>query len=172
MLAQSSIPSEPTHRIFQPLPTPRGRASRAEASGPASLSDVALLKCLRKSGDWLYEMCRRLFQKRGLKFPNDAPPSVRLSKPWPRPAKWGNGKSSWSRRKAACAAGSARFAKARRRFIVRKSNCGDGLPRRPTSCSRTLWSMPNAWSCSPPLPRTSILRPQCWIGTGCAGRSS
>lgn len=39
---------------------------RAKEAGIADLSDVALLKRLRKSQDWLYTMCVSLFQERGV----------------------------------------------------------------------------------------------------------
>lgn len=39
---------------------------RAKEAGIADLSDVALLKRLRKSKDWLYVMCVALFQERGI----------------------------------------------------------------------------------------------------------
>jgi hypothetical protein len=39
---------------------------RAREAGLASLSDVALLKRLRKSKEWLYSLCVALFQERGL----------------------------------------------------------------------------------------------------------
>lgn len=39
---------------------------RAKEAGLADLSDVALLKRLRKSKDWLYAMCVALFQERGV----------------------------------------------------------------------------------------------------------
>ncbi len=38
---------------------------RAKEAGIADLSDVALLKRLRKSKNWLYAMCVALFQERG-----------------------------------------------------------------------------------------------------------
>lgn len=39
---------------------------RAREAGIADLSDVALLKRLRKSTDWLYTMCVALFRERGI----------------------------------------------------------------------------------------------------------
>jgi hypothetical protein len=39
---------------------------RAKEAGVANLSDVALLKRLRKSQDWLYAMCKALFEERGV----------------------------------------------------------------------------------------------------------
>jgi len=44
----------------------RETAVRAREAGIADLSDVALLKRLRKSKDWLYAMCVALFQERGV----------------------------------------------------------------------------------------------------------
>lgn len=43
----------------------RETVARAREAGIADLSDVALLKRLRKSKDWLYAMCVALFQDRG-----------------------------------------------------------------------------------------------------------
>ncbi len=45
---------------------------------PADLSDVALLKRLRKSKDWLFQLCRALFAERGLGSPA---PGQRLLRP-------------------------------------------------------------------------------------------
>ena len=39
---------------------------RARQAGLADLSDVALLKRLRKSGDWLYALCGELFREHGI----------------------------------------------------------------------------------------------------------
>ncbi len=39
---------------------------RARQAGLADISDVALLKRLRKSKDWLYAMCKELFQEHGV----------------------------------------------------------------------------------------------------------
>lgn len=44
----------------------RETAIRARKADLASLSDVALLKRLRKSKDWLYDLCVELFHERGL----------------------------------------------------------------------------------------------------------
>jgi hypothetical protein len=44
----------------------------------ADLSDVALLKRLRKGKDWLYELCRGLFAERGLKAPDNQGGGLRL----------------------------------------------------------------------------------------------
>ncbi len=42
---------------------------RARKANLADLSDVALLKRLRKSKDWLFQLCRALFVERGLGSP-------------------------------------------------------------------------------------------------------
>ena len=44
----------------------RETAVRARKAGLAQLSDVALLKRLRKSSDWLHGLCVALFRERGL----------------------------------------------------------------------------------------------------------
>ena len=44
---------------------------RARHAGLADLSDVALLKRLRKSKDWLYAMCKMLFQEHGIEVSSD-----------------------------------------------------------------------------------------------------
>ena len=44
----------------------RETAVRAKRAGLADMSDVALLKRLRKSGEWLYALCVALFQERGV----------------------------------------------------------------------------------------------------------
>jgi len=41
--------------------------TRARRAKLANLSSVALFKRLRKSGEWLYQLCRALFEERGLK---------------------------------------------------------------------------------------------------------
>ncbi|MGA2867308.1 MAG: IS4 family transposase [Verrucomicrobiota bacterium] len=41
--------------------------TRANRAGLANLSPVALFKRLRKSAEWLYQLCRALFEERGLK---------------------------------------------------------------------------------------------------------
>ena len=41
--------------------------TRAKRAGLANLSSVALFKRLRKSTEWLYQLCRALFEERGLK---------------------------------------------------------------------------------------------------------
>lgn len=40
---------------------------RAQEANLADLSDVALLKRLRKSQEWLYQLCRALFEERGIR---------------------------------------------------------------------------------------------------------
>jgi hypothetical protein len=40
--------------------------TRARRAGLANLSSVALFKRLRKSAEWLYQLCRALFEERGL----------------------------------------------------------------------------------------------------------
>jgi hypothetical protein len=47
---------------------------RAQEAHLADLSDVALLKRIRKSKEWLFELCRGLFEERGLR------PNVRSGK--------------------------------------------------------------------------------------------
>src|SRR4029077_14495241 len=49
----------------------RETVTRAQEAQLADLSDVALLKRIRKSQEWLFQLCRALFEERGL---------------WPRPA--------------------------------------------------------------------------------------
>ena len=44
---------------------------RARQANLADLSDVALLKRLRKSKDWLYALCVRLFQEHGIAVATD-----------------------------------------------------------------------------------------------------
>ncbi len=50
----------------------RETAVRAKQSGVASISDVGLLKRLRRSEDWLRWLCRQLFLENGLQTPVDA----------------------------------------------------------------------------------------------------
>ncbi len=50
---------------------------RARQAHLADLSDVALLKRLRKSRDWLYAMCLALFQEHGVAVSSDAGHQVR-----------------------------------------------------------------------------------------------
>ena len=56
----------------------RETAVRARQAELADLSDVALLKRLRKGKDWLYELCRGLFAERGLKAPDNQGVGLRL----------------------------------------------------------------------------------------------
>lgn len=51
---------------------------RAKEAGIADLSDVALLKRLRKCKDWLYALCVALFNERGLLQGNDTGLQFRL----------------------------------------------------------------------------------------------
>lgn len=56
----------------------RETAVRARQAGLADLSDVALLKRLRKGKDWLYELCCGLFAERGVKGPDKQGIHLRL----------------------------------------------------------------------------------------------
>jgi hypothetical protein len=51
---------------------------RAREARLADLSDVALLKRLRKSGDWLHHLCLGLFAERGLNQTQGGEPKLRL----------------------------------------------------------------------------------------------
>jgi hypothetical protein len=51
---------------------------RARQAQLADLSDVALLKRLRKSKEWLYGLCRSLFEERGVKVHGSNLPPMRL----------------------------------------------------------------------------------------------
>jgi hypothetical protein len=51
---------------------------RAKAAHLADLSDVALLKRLRKSKAWLYQLCCGLWSERGVKLESAAAPALRL----------------------------------------------------------------------------------------------
>lgn len=51
---------------------------RAQEAKLAQLSDVALLKRLRKSKAWLYQLCRALFEQRGIQPPVPPPRTLRL----------------------------------------------------------------------------------------------
>jgi len=51
---------------------------RARQAKLAELSDVALLKRLRKSKDWLYRLCCALFEERGLVAESGSFPTLRL----------------------------------------------------------------------------------------------
>ena len=56
----------------------RETAVRAQQAELADLSDVALLKRLRKGKDWLYELCRGIFAERGLQAPDNQGVGLRL----------------------------------------------------------------------------------------------
>ena len=56
----------------------RETAVRARQSDLATLSDVALLKRLRKSKDWLYALCLSLFRERQLSVGKSPVPEFRL----------------------------------------------------------------------------------------------
>ena len=56
----------------------RETAVRARQAELADLSDVALLKRLRKGKDWLYELCCGLFAERGIKAPDNQGVGLRL----------------------------------------------------------------------------------------------
>jgi hypothetical protein len=45
----------------------RETVTRAQAAQLAELSDVALLKRIRKAQEWLFQLCRALFEERGLR---------------------------------------------------------------------------------------------------------
>jgi hypothetical protein len=51
---------------------------RARAAQLADFSDVALLKRLRKSKEWLYQLCMSLFSERGLQGKDPQAPPLRL----------------------------------------------------------------------------------------------
>jgi hypothetical protein len=51
---------------------------RAKQAKLAELSDVALLKRLRKSKDWLYQLCCAMFEERGIKSELDLHQTLRL----------------------------------------------------------------------------------------------
>jgi hypothetical protein len=56
----------------------RDTVVRAREAQLADLSDVALLKRLRKSKEWLYQLCCALFAERGLAPQAGSPPGLRL----------------------------------------------------------------------------------------------
>lgn len=56
----------------------RETSVRARKAKLANLSDVALLKRLRKGKDWLYRLCCRLFEERGVRAPQSKAPSFCL----------------------------------------------------------------------------------------------
>jgi len=51
---------------------------RARQAKLAELSDVALLKRLRKSKDWLHGLCCALFEERGIRIEAESHPALRL----------------------------------------------------------------------------------------------
>ncbi len=67
---------------------------RARHAALADLSDVALLKRLRKAKNWLHELCCGLFAERGLKVPGDQGVVLRLmdaslvKEPGPTGSQW------------------------------------------------------------------------------------
>ena len=56
----------------------RETVARAREAQLADLSDVALLKRLRKSGEWLHQLCLAMFDERGLNLPQDDGTHLRL----------------------------------------------------------------------------------------------
>jgi len=56
----------------------RETVTRAQAAQLATLSAVALFKRLRKSREWLYQLCRALFEERGIQPPIAAKYPLRL----------------------------------------------------------------------------------------------
>ena len=56
----------------------RETAVRARQAGLADLSNVALLKRLRKGKNWLHELCCGLFAERGIKSPYNPGVGLRL----------------------------------------------------------------------------------------------
>jgi Transposase DDE domain len=56
----------------------RETAVRAKQAKLAELSDVALLKRLRKSKDWLYQLCCALFEERGIQSESNLSGTLRL----------------------------------------------------------------------------------------------
>jgi len=56
----------------------RETAGRARAAHWAELSDVALLKPLRKSKAWLYQLCCALWRERGVRLEAAGTPALRL----------------------------------------------------------------------------------------------
>ena len=53
---------------------------RAQEAQLADLSDVALLKRLRKSQEWLYQLCRALFEERGIRPKAQSGPCVAVNR--------------------------------------------------------------------------------------------
>ncbi len=56
----------------------RETAVRAREAKLADLSDVAVLKRLRKSKDWLHALCRRLLEEQAIQFPREPGMALRL----------------------------------------------------------------------------------------------
>jgi hypothetical protein len=56
----------------------RETVTRAQEAQLANLSDVALLKRIRKSQEWLFQLCRALFEERGLRPRPAAGETLRL----------------------------------------------------------------------------------------------
>ncbi len=56
----------------------RQTVARARRAGLANLSDVALLKRLRKSEEWLWRLCRELFGEREIAQASDSEENLRL----------------------------------------------------------------------------------------------
>jgi len=72
----------------------RETVTRANEANLAKLSSVALFKRLRKSREWLYELCRALFEERGIKPTIATKHNLRLvdgtiiKEPGPTGAQW------------------------------------------------------------------------------------
>jgi hypothetical protein len=72
----------------------RETATRAKEAGLADISPVALFKRLRKSREWLYELCRALFEERGVRPTVGMKHNLRLvdatiiKEPGPTGAQW------------------------------------------------------------------------------------
>ena len=72
----------------------RETVTRANEANLAKLSSVALFKRLRKSREWLYQLCRALFEERGLKSSLATKHNLRLvdgtliKEPGPTGAQW------------------------------------------------------------------------------------
>src|ERR1039458_621350 len=72
---------EPDHFKYGRQPSRSADLEKLERPGvaeEAELSDVALLKRLRKSKDWLYRLCCALFEERGLVTESVSLPTLRL----------------------------------------------------------------------------------------------
>lgn len=72
----------------------RETVTRAKQAELAELSSVALFKRLRKSREWLYALCRALFEERGIKAVTATPQPLRIidatiiKEPGPTGAQW------------------------------------------------------------------------------------